>query len=391
MSKETVTGVQPALFLWARTSVGLEVDDVAQMLKRKPEEVAAWERGDAAPTYAQLEKLAYQIYKRPLALFFLPEPPQEEFPQRQFRTLPDMDMRSLARDTYLHIRKAHAYQLALKDIFDGRNPSSQLIWKQVELTRGQAIQEQAKNIRDILKIGTEQQAGWKDDGAALKAWRKAIEECGIFVFKASFKQEDISGFCLTDEQFPLIYLNNSTTKTRQIFSLLHELAHLLVRINGLSKFEFDYVKRLAKPERELEVFCNALAAEISIPAEDFKQQTASAPPDLEKASDEFFAAIASRYGVSREAVLRRFLDQKRVGQKFYEQKAKFWAQQKKRSEGHGNYYLTQGAYISDRFAKEVVSRHFRQQISLEQAADFLGIKPKSYAGFEERILQGVSA
>ncbi|MCL2658185.1 MAG: ImmA/IrrE family metallo-endopeptidase [Betaproteobacteria bacterium] len=390
MSKEMVTGVQPALFLWARTSVGLGIDDVAQTLKRKPEEIAAWERGDAAPTYAQLEKLAYEIYKRPLAVFFLPEPPQEEMPQREFRTLPDTDMHSLARDTYLHIRKAHAYQLALKDIFNDRNPSLQTIWEQVELTRGQVIQEQAKNIRDILKIGMEQQASWKDSETAFKAWRRAIEECGIFVFKASFKQKDISGFCLTDEQFPLIYLNNSTTKTRQTFSLLHELAHLLIRVNGLSKFEFDYVERLAKPEKELEIFCNALAAEILIPEEDFRQQTASTPPYLEKASEEFFAAIASRYGVSREAVLRRFLDQKRVGQKFYEEKAKFWAQQKKQSKGQGNYYLTQGTYISDRFAKEVVSRHYRQQISLEQAADFLGIKPKSYAGFEERILQGAS-
>jgi hypothetical protein len=59
--------------------------------------------------------------------------------------------------------------------------------------------------------------------------------------------------------------------------------------------------------------------------------------------------------------------------------------------GGGNWYLNQGAYLSDRFAKEVVSRHFRGQISLEQASDFLGIKPKSYAGFEERILQGSGA
>jgi hypothetical protein len=47
------------------------------MLKRKPEEVEAWEAGESAPTYPQLEKLAYQIYKRPLAVFFLPTPLDE--------------------------------------------------------------------------------------------------------------------------------------------------------------------------------------------------------------------------------------------------------------------------------------------------------------------------
>jgi transcriptional regulator with XRE-family HTH domain len=52
--------------------VGLSVAEVAQMLKRPPEEIEAWESGEDAPTYPQLEKLAYQIYKRPLAVFFLP-------------------------------------------------------------------------------------------------------------------------------------------------------------------------------------------------------------------------------------------------------------------------------------------------------------------------------
>jgi hypothetical protein len=88
--------------------------------------------------------------------------------------------------------------------------------------------------------------------------------------------------------------------------------------------------------------------------------------------------------------LRRFLDMGRVSKAFYESKAKFWAAQKQQG-GGGNWYLNQGAYISDRFAKEVVSRHYRHQITLEHAADLLGIKPKSYAGFEERVLQGAEA
>jgi len=83
----------------------------------------------------------------------------------------------------------------------------------------------------------------------LKYWRQAVEEAGVFVFKNSFKQKDISGFCLRDEDLPIIYLNNSTSKTRQIFSLLHELAHLLLNMNGLSKFDSDYIDRLPSKEK----------------------------------------------------------------------------------------------------------------------------------------------
>lgn len=390
MKHDSVTGVEPEILRWARKSVGLTVTDVADMLKRHPEEIEAWEDGRGAPTYPQLEKLAYQIYKRPLAIFFLPSPPEEMLPQREFRTLPDADMQTLARDTYLHIRRAHAYQIGLQELFDGHNPAERHIWKAITLSEAQDIASQAVVIRDYLGISLDQQTAWKSDEQALKEWRKATEGCGVFIFKAAFKQKDISGFCLMDEHLPVIYLNNSTTKTRQIFSLLHELAHLLLSMNGLSKLDASYIDQLPRREREIERFCNAIAAEVLIPGRDFATQITQFPANVETANEAHFSDLADRYSVSREAILRRFLDLGRVSKAFYESKAKFWAAQKKQS-GGGNWYLNQGAYISDRFAKEVVSRHYRHQISLEHAADLLGIKPKSYAGFEQRVLQGAEA
>lgn len=390
MTKETVQGIQPEMFRWARTTVGLSVADVASMLKRPPEEIEAWESGDDAPTYPQLEKLAYQVYKRPLALFFLPAPPDEALPQHEFRTLPSSDLQSLHRDTYMQIRRAHAYQIALKELFDNRNPVGKCIWQTIPLNPSDDIVEQAKRIRDFLDVSLVEQLSWKSDEIALKKWRQSIENSGVFVFKAAFKQADISGFCLIDSYLPIIYLNNSTSKTRQTFSLLHELAHILLGVNGLSKFDTGYIEHLPVAEKRLEKYCNAIAAEVLIPSADFFQQINSFPENIEQASEEQFSALANRYAVSREAILRRFLDQGRVTRGFYEKKAKFWASQKKAG-GGGNYYLNQGAYLSDRFAKEVVSRHYKHQISLEQASEYLGIKPKSFAGFEERVLQGAGA
>lgn len=390
MKSEPVTGIQPEMLRWARKTVGLSVEDVAQALKRAPEEILAWECGDDFPSYPQLEKLAYQLYKRPLAVFFLPSPPEESIPQREFRTLPDADMQTLGRDTYLHIRRAHAYQIALKELFDGRNPAERRIWQDLSLSASAGIAEQAEAIRQFLGVTLAAQIAWKSDESALKHWRTAVENAGVFVFKAAFKQKDISGFCLVDQHLPVVYLNNSTTKTRQIFSLLHELAHVLLSMNGLSKFDPSYIERLPQAAKGVERFCNAVAAEILIPSSDFEDQARQFPQNIERISEERFSDLAGRYGVSREAILRRFLDQGRVSQGFYENKAKQWAAQKKES-GGGNWYLNQGAYLSDRFAKEVISRHYRHQITLEQAADFLGIKPKNFSGFEERVLQGAGA
>lgn len=389
MKSEPVAGVRPEVMRWARQSIGLSVADVALRLKRPVDEIEAWELGDNFPSYIQLEKLAYQIYKRPLAVFFLPAPPEEVTPVREFRTLPTEDLLTLAVNTHTHLRSAHAFQLALRELFGARNPSEHCIWRDLSLSRSSSIVEQASMIRFYLGISIEEQVRWKDEDHGLKKWRKAIEEKGVFIFKESFEQKDISGFCLVDEQFPIVYLNNSTTKTRQIFSLLHELAHLLFHVNGLSKFDQRYVEHLPNQEKQMERFCNAIAAEVLIPLSDFEMQAKSFPVNVERATEQHFSELASRYGVSREAILRRFLDQGRITDVFYKQKAETWAAQQKKGSG-GNWYASQNVYLSDRFAKEVVSRHYKNQLSVEQASDLLGIKPKLFAGLEQRILQSAS-
>ena len=389
MRNKPIAGVRPEVMRWARQSIGLSVSEVALRLKRPVEEINAWEAGDAFPSYPQLEKLAYQLYKRPLAVFFLPAPPEEISPVREFRTLPTDDLQTLAADTHLHIRHAHAFQLALKELFGARNPSEHCIWQELSLSRVGSLVNQAASVRDYLGVTLDEQIRWNNDEHALKKWRKAIEDKGVFIFKESFEQKDISGFCLVDSQFPVVYLNNSTTKTRQTFSLLHELSHLLLSVNGLSKFDQRYVERLPDQEKQIEQFCNAIAAEILIPSPDFQIQAKQFPADIERASEQQLSDLAARYGVSREAVLRRFLDQDRVTAAFYEKKAAAWAAQQKKGTG-GDWYASKNAYLSDRFAREVVSRHYKNQLSVNQAADMLGIKPKNFAGLEQRILQGIA-
>lgn len=347
MIKEAVVGAQPSIMRWARESIGMSIQDVASKLHKQPDEIAEWESGVSAPTYVQLESLAYDIYKRPIALFFLPSPPLEQQPESEFRTLPDFELNNLASDTHLHIRKGRAYQIALAELFSDSNPADLKIWEALPLSLRQSPKAQALKIRELLGVSIQQQASWNSDEDALKQWRSAIEERGVFIFKNSFKQNDISGFCLRDHEFPIIYINNGTTKTRQIFSLLHELAHLLFNMNGLSKFDHSYVSRLALSDQRIEKFCNAIAAEVLIPSEDFENQIINYPHNLEASPDAVFNLLANRYSVSREAILRRFLDIKRVGQTFYEEKAEEWNGQRTRTSG-GSWYSTARVYLSDR-------------------------------------------
>jgi len=360
-------------------------------MKKNAQEITRWEDGGGAPTYAQLERLAYQVYKRPLAVFFLPTPPDERRPKQEFRSLPEADIAALTRDTFLHIRKAHAYQVGLEEFYGTTNPVEIRLWERVSLSVKDNVIAKANAIRTALGIDIARQSGWEREDVALREWRSAVEASGIFVFKDSFKQKSISGFCLRDTEFPIVYINNSTTKTRQIFSLLHEVAHLLFKVNGISKFDKSYLDSLPYTEKEIEIFCNAIAAEILIPSSDFTQRIIGLSQNLESVSEKVFSSLASVYGVSREVILRRFLDLGRVSSTFYKSKSIEWTTQIKKKMGKGDWYASKGAYLSDRLLRDVFSRRYRKQISSEQAADVLGVKTKNLGRLEEIVLKRMSA
>jgi Zn-dependent peptidase ImmA (M78 family)/transcriptional regulator with XRE-family HTH domain len=390
-------GVKPALLRWARESAHLSPEEVAQRLSRPVEEILAWESplNADSPSYAQLEKLAYELYKRPLAIFFLPSPPSEPKPEAEFRALPETDLRNLNRDTVLLIRRARAYQTSLEELFGGRSPVAEPFWKRVTLDESKPVSAQAARVRAMLgvpPVGAREWGG-PDGEQALKLWRTAIEAGGVFVFKDTFKQRELSGFCLADPELPVIMINNSTTKTRQIFSVLHELAHVLTHRRAISTFDDSRLERLAPTEQRIERFCNRVAAEILVPSDDFSERVASLPQNIEALTSDDFAELAARYRVSREVILRRFRDADRVSRAFYEERKREWnAQRLEENEGSGgNFYLTKRSYLSERLMSEVFARYGRRQITVDEAADFIGVKPKQVEELESRFLRGRAA
>jgi Zn-dependent peptidase ImmA (M78 family) len=384
-----VSGVQPKLLKWARESANMTTAEVAAKFNKRGEDIEAWEAGKGGPTYAQLEKLAYEVYKRPLAIFFLPDEPDEPKPRTEFRSLPDADLTFLQRRTVFLIRRAHAFQAAMEELYQGHNSADHLIWREIRLSTEQPLVAQAERIRSVLAVSPDEVRAKPNADDALKLWRQAVERNGVFVFKDSFKQTELSGFCLRHHQFPVIFINNSTTKTRQAFSLMHEVAHILFNRNGISRFDSLGIDDLPPVDRAIERFCNSVAGEILVPTTDFSVAMREWGRNPRLASDDEFAALAHRYHVSRSVILRRFLDLGRVTEEFYLRKNKEWdAQRRSRGGEGGDYYNTQGAYLSERFLHDVISQYARHAITKEEAADLIGVKPKSFNGIQDLVLRG---
>jgi len=383
-----VTGLNPRVLRWARERAGFDTGDIARALKKDIGIIEGWESGTSSPTYAQLEKLAYQFYRRPLALFFFPEPPTERIPTQEFRTLPEFEVHNFSSDTLYALRQAEAMQLALKELNDGVNPSPDKIFRDIITQASMSPRHLAETVREYLRITPQMQESWKNAEDAHEHWRALIQDKGIFVFKRSFKQRDLSGFCLVDPEYPVIYLNNSTAPSRQSFSLFHELAHILLHTSGVTKQNDRFIDSLTGTAKEIEVFANQFTAECLVPSRDFEQFLRRGPYD-----DQFLGDLADRYRVSREVILRKLLDWGLVERAFYEEKAEEWTKQYEKSRGKskgGNYYATQATYLGEKYLQLVFGKYYQGSYGVEQLADYLNVKVQNVAGLEQFVLKGAT-
>ena len=377
--------VNPKVLLWARETSGYKVNDVVLKLKRKTvtaETVESWESGTKSPTYAQLETLAYKVYKRPLALFFFPAPPDEETPKEYFRTLPSKEIELLEPHIIYLVRKARVMQENLKELFDGVNPAERKVFADVTIRRSDSILEVAESVREYLSIGLDTQYDWETDDKALKFWRSLVEQHGIFVFKDAFRDDECSGFCLYDEAFPVIYINNSQPKIRQIFTLFHELAHILFKTGGVDFRHDDYVYAMQGDNRRIEVFCNKFAGEFLVPTQDVQPQLTD-----QKITDDLLSRLARKYSVSREVILRKCLDLDIITSSYYEAKVMEWGKRKRGSKTEGgDYYNNQGVYLGTGYIKAAFSKFYQGDISRSQLSEYLGMKESLIGTLENRML-----
>ncbi|NNM58753.1 MAG: hypothetical protein HKM04_02955, partial [Legionellales bacterium] len=161
-----------------------------------------WELGISFPTYSQLEKLA-QRYKRPVALFFFPEPPAETPIEKDLRSLTSEDLIHLTPKVRHLFRKAKSFQLSLQELYAGKitEQKNKLTWLKIQFS--ESIPTLAGKIRGLLGANTAEIERLGSEDEALEFWREKLYEKGIFVFKDAFKDNDVSGFCIYDEEFPI--------------------------------------------------------------------------------------------------------------------------------------------------------------------------------------------
>ena len=379
MTASVPARVAPRLLVWARERSGLSVDD----LTHKFPKLAEWESGEWAPTLKQLEDFARATHT-PVGFLFLPEPPEEQVPIPDYRTIGDLGVRRPSPDLLDTIFACQQRQEWYRDFAQvTREDPVDFVGS---LTTSVPVVEAAEQITATLQFDPgERGHTWSD---ALRTLVDHADELGVLVMVSGvvganthrkLDPDEFRGFSLVDRLAPLLFVNGADTKAAQIFTLAHELVHLFLGDTALD----DADLAAAPTTNPVERWCNQVAAEVLVPLASLRD---ALPPDA-PVTDEL-ESLAGRFKVSTLVILRRVHDAGRLSWDEYQtayrgELARVLEILGERSGTGGNFFNTQPARVSKRFARAVIVSTLEGQTLHRDAFQMLGLKKLST--FEELV------
>jgi Zn-dependent peptidase ImmA (M78 family)/transcriptional regulator with XRE-family HTH domain len=369
----------PKLLVWARESAGLTEEAVAKKIGVKAERVRAWESGHERPSVAQLRNFAAAT-KRPLAVFYLAEPPHTFDALHDFRAGTGAEVpAATSPDLAFEIRKAYdrrEWALELMSDLQLTPPTFNVRFRLDEDT-----EVAAGRIRSALGVRTEIQSQWRVDNEAFREWRGLLEQAGILTFQATdLELDEARGFSISLKPLPVVVVNIKDAYRGRIFTMLHEVTHLALNEGGICDLD-DNQRRNASAQ--IEAYCNRVAGAVLFPMSDLlatSQVRNHRPSDMTWSSSEI-QSLARKFGGSREALLVQLFRLGRTSEGFYykkrdEYRAEYARRRERRKEGFAPPHVVSLSSAGPFFTNLVIENFNRDHITASDVSDYLQVRVK---------------
>lgn len=358
--------VEPKMLRWALDRSEKSVDS----LRHRFSKIEAWLDGDLRPTLKQLEGFAKATHT-PIGFLFLPEPPVEELPIPDFRTVRNQRIGHPSPDLldtlYLCQQRQAWYRSYARST--GETPLPFV----GSATPESDVESTAAAMRDALEIEIAERRSVPSWAEALRRLIAQAEALGVLVMVSGvvgnnnhrkLDPDEFRGFALADDLAPLVFVNGADTKSAQMFTLAHELAHIWLGRSAVSD-----TRAVVVPEQDVESWCNRVAAELLVPLDVIR---AEYRPDAELGEE--MRRLARYFKVSTLVILRRIHDAGRLTRRELWQAYELELERLRELDegGGGNFYLTEGARVSKRFARALVISTLEGQTLHRDAFQMLG-------------------
>ena len=365
--------VRMSVLEWARARSGIDHETLVKRFPRYDD----WLGGQVIPTLKQLETFAHRTHT-PVGFLFLDEPPVEEIPIPDFRTVGDRTVgahQEVSADLLDVIYACQARQEWYRDhqLLNGESPIEFVGTARTSDT----VEDVAGRMRALLGWTAEKRASCHTWDAALTWLREHAEAAGVLVSITGIVGSDthrkldpheFRGFALVDPYASVVFVNGADSKAAQVFTLAHELAHLWLGATALS----DLDPRSTRSSH-VERWCNQVAAELLVPMEEFRNAF-DAHGDLRAQ----LQPLAERFRVSAQVILGRAREAGALTWDEYlteldAERARVATLITERG-SDGNYYNTKPVQIGKRFARAVVASALEGRTTYPEAFRLLGLK-----------------
>ncbi|RWE81924.1 MAG: ImmA/IrrE family metallo-endopeptidase [Mesorhizobium sp.] len=269
----------------------MSMRDLSKRLQMDVADLRSEIEDKSEPGLGIIGKVAREL-SLPKFAFFMPRPPEMNDALPDFRSdQPEETQKS--RQTVEVIQFARSVQRTAINL---AKHATQDLPKFAAISAPE-VEAFASQARAHFRITLEDQREAKDAKAFYTVCRKKIEDKGIFVLHASFPSEDGSGFCLAHPVHPIIVVNTKNqTRARRLFTLIHELAHVLMGKTGISD---PFVRKNAVERR-----CNRFAGAFLAPKAFIRRLLKNVTPPKRPDTDDV-AWASRRLKISQEASVLR--------------------------------------------------------------------------------------
>jgi Zn-dependent peptidase ImmA (M78 family)/DNA-binding XRE family transcriptional regulator len=347
--------IYPQVFKAIRESSGFEPEEIAKKIKVDTKRIIEVEEGKATLTLTQIKNLA-KILQRPMAAFFADIPPSVPISLTDYRINRD---KRLTTGVYLAERRAFYLSGKIHEI-SGKKSQIPLF---SESLSPEVLANELKKA-----LGLETVKGGKPE-IMLGSYKKLLEDkLSILIIEFPLKADDVRAFSISAD-LSVIVLNESDSAQIKLFSLFHEICHLLKRNSGICSIDIEH-----KGQDKEESYCDKFAAEYLVPAADIANEISR----VKIVSSESVASLADLYGVSKQVIWLRmlwlnYIDLTRYSQ--YKKEAETVALEKK---GFGRRNWTKVYYnrVGSLAMREVSSSYRKGEISYADVLDVVNTKSK---------------
>lgn len=381
--------VNHQMLVWARSETPFATtSDVAEHISGfKSELIDKWENGEELPSITEAKKLA-NLYKVPFATFYLTTPPEKKVKAyTDRRTYNNTVYREISYVLWSEISRITSNRQIIDDL------TEEIEYKRLPVIGRDLNEKQiADTIRQYLgmELPFKNKTAYKSNGFSF--YRGIFERHGIMVAQITgVSLLEMRGISMYYDTFPIIAINSKDFERAKVFSLFHEMAHLVRRSSSLCLIDFD------ERNDEEEKICDRIAAEVLMPEESFRRVVTNAFEKYGEWSDLCLGAIADKYAVSTFTVVRRLYElniitksvyisvYQRISDQFKENQELILAG-KEEKEFKLKYYITYLSKEGYLFPQKVLSAYSRGDISYGEMCNTLNVKGKHISNIERAVM-----